>query len=114
MNFSKKSNKYQTLNLFEGKALCSNEEIKMGSNWLYLFYSRMAVERELDKSEISQTANLCFDESGHYLFYPTMLGVKVVNTFNNTLVKIIGKPENLRVLRVALFQVSTQQSSVLF
>jgi len=69
----------------------------------------MAIERELEKTEISHTANLCFDESGHYLFYPTMLGVKVVNIFNNTLVKIIGKPENLRALRVALFQVSTQR-----
>jgi len=69
----------------------------------------MAIERELDKTEISHTANLCFDESGNYLFFPTMLGVKVVNIFNNTLVKIIGKPENLRALRVALFQVSTQR-----
>lgn len=69
----------------------------------------MAIERELDKTEISHTANLCFDESGHYLFYPTMLGVKVVNIFSNTLVKIIGKPENLRALRVTLFQVSTQR-----
>ncbi|CAI6347895.1 unnamed protein product [Macrosiphum euphorbiae] len=68
------------------------------------FIRRMAIERELDKTEISHTANLCFDESGHYLFYPTMLGVKVVNIFSNTLVKIIGKPENLRALRVALFQ----------
>lgn len=66
----------------------------------------MAIERELDKTEIIHTANLCFDESGHYLFYPTMLGVKIVNTYSNTLVKIIGKPENLRALRVALFQVS--------
>lgn len=72
----------------------------------------MAIERELDKTEISHTANLCFDESGHYLFYPTMLGVKVVNTFSNTLIKIIGKPENLRVLRVTLFQVSTQRSKL--
>ncbi|XP_050432168.1 peptidylprolyl isomerase domain and WD repeat-containing protein 1 [Adelges cooleyi] len=68
------------------------------------FIRRMAIERELDKTEISHRANLCFDESGHYLFYPTMLGVKVVNTFNNTLVKIIGKPENLRVLKITLFQ----------
>jgi len=69
----------------------------------------MAIERELDKTEISHTANLCFDESGYYLFYPTMLGVKIVNTYNNTMVKIIGKPENLRALRVALFQVSIQR-----
>lgn len=69
----------------------------------------MAIERELDKTEVSHTANLCFDESGHYLFYPTMLGIKVINTFSNVLVKIIGKPENLRALKVALFQVSTQR-----
>lgn len=69
----------------------------------------MAIERELDKTEISHTANLCFDDSGYYLFYPTMLGVKIVNMFNNTMVKIIGKPENLRALRIALFQVSIQR-----
>lgn len=80
----------------------------MITNVIYLYF-RMAIERELDKTEISHTANLCFDESGHYLFYPTMLGIKIINTFSNTLVKIIGKPENLRALRVALFQVSTQR-----
>lgn len=75
----------------------------------YKLCFRMAIERELDKTEISHTANLCFDDSGYYLFYPTMLGVKIVNMFNNTMVKIIGKPENLRALRIALFQVSIQR-----
>ena len=32
-----------------------------------------------------------FDESGQYVLYPTLLGVKVVNMVTNKLVRVIGK-----------------------
>merc|ERR1719506_3626290 len=41
--------------------------------------------------------------------YPTMLGIKVVNLFSNSLVRLLGKVENSeRFLSLALFQ-ETQQ-----
>lgn len=65
---------------------------------------RMAVERELDKTEIN-LGNIVFDESGYIILYSTMLGVKVVNLYTNRCIRIMGKPENIRPMQLALFQV---------
>ncbi len=65
----------------------------------------MAVEKEIEKSGILKLCNILFDESGFFLLFPTMLGIKLINLHTNRLVKIIGKPENLRILRIELFQV---------
>lgn len=73
----------------------------------FVWSCRMAVERDLEKSEGLRLSNLTFDESGYLLLYATMLGIKVVNTFTNRCVRILGKSENLRVLKLALFQVNT-------
>ncbi|CAL4125584.1 unnamed protein product, partial [Meganyctiphanes norvegica] len=66
------------------------------------FGRRLAVERDAEKG--GAVSHLIFDESGHFLLYPTLLGVKVINLLNNRLVRTIGKPENLRMLHLALFQ----------
>lgn len=68
------------------------------------FGRRMAAERDLEKSDAINLANIVFDESGYFIMYATMLGVKVVNLFTNRCVRMIGKPENLRLLKLALFQ----------
>ncbi|XP_067011053.1 peptidylprolyl isomerase domain and WD repeat-containing protein 1 [Anabrus simplex] len=68
------------------------------------FGRRMAAERDLEKSDSMNLANIAFDESGHFVLYATMLGVKIVNTHSNQCVKLIGKSENLRLLNIALFQ----------
>lgn len=65
----------------------------------------MATERDLDKSESANLANVLFDASGHFLLYCTMLGAKLVNLRTNRCVAMLGKPENLRPLHLALFQV---------
>lgn len=68
------------------------------------FGRRMAMEKELEKAGMLKSSNLIFDESSNFLLYPTVIGVKVVNIVTNRLVKIIGKPETLRFLYLALFQ----------
>jgi peptidylprolyl isomerase domain and WD repeat-containing protein 1 len=41
------------------------------------FGRRLAVERELEKDErVGRTTNCVWDESGNFLIYPTMLGIK--------------------------------------
>jgi peptidylprolyl isomerase domain and WD repeat-containing protein 1 len=69
-------------------------------------FSRMAAERDLEKSEAINLGNVIFDENGYFVLYATLLGVKVVNLYTNKCVKTIGKPENLRPLKLALYQVS--------
>ncbi|XP_034835449.1 peptidylprolyl isomerase domain and WD repeat-containing protein 1 [Maniola hyperantus] len=73
------------------------------------FGRRMATERDLDKSEAAQLANIVFDISGHFIAYSTMLGVKLINLATNRCVAMLGKPENLRPLQLALFQGRTNQ-----
>ncbi|CAI2163147.1 3521_t:CDS:10 [Funneliformis geosporum] len=60
------------------------------------FGRRLAVERELEKTSQASTMNAVFDESGNFIIYPTMLGVKVV--------KLLGKTEPNRFLNVSLYQ----------
>ncbi|KXZ54623.1 hypothetical protein GPECTOR_4g688 [Gonium pectorale] len=71
------------------------------------FGRRMAVERELAAApeETHGTPNAVFDESGNFLLYGTLLGVKVVNLVTNKVVRILGKVENTeRYLTLALYQ----------
>eukprot|EP00850_Spirogloea_muscicola_P005865 SM000027S09646 [mRNA] locus=s27:578944:585194:+ [translate_table: standard] len=69
------------------------------------FGRRLAVERELEKAEGVPSQNAVFDESGNFLLYPTLLGIKVVSLHDNKVARIIGKVENTeRFLRIALYQ----------
>ena len=43
----------------------------------------MALERELARAEGVPPPNAVFDASGHFLLYPCLLGVKVVNLVTN-------------------------------
>ncbi|GMF58391.1 unnamed protein product [Phytophthora fragariaefolia] len=67
------------------------------------FGRRAAVERELANSD--EVSNCIFDESGHFILYPTLAGIKVVNIETNKVVKVLGKVESSdRFLRLSLFQ----------
>lgn len=74
------------------------------------FGRRMAVERDLDKSEFNTNNNILFDISGHFIMYPTMLGIKVINIDTNRCVSILGKTDNIRPLHIALFQGKAKKS----
>ncbi|XP_018329103.1 peptidylprolyl isomerase domain and WD repeat-containing protein 1 [Agrilus planipennis] len=74
------------------------------------FGRRMAVERDLEKTDSFHLANVIFDKSGYFILYATMLGIKLVNIHTNTCVKIIGKQENFRILHIALYQGSAKRS----
>lgn len=47
------------------------------------FGRRMAVERELEKVDAVRLINIVFDETGHFVLYGTMLGIKVINVETN-------------------------------
>jgi len=69
------------------------------------FGRRMATERELRKDAEAPMQNAVFDESGNFIIYATLLGIKVVNIVTNRLSRLVGKVENSeRFLRVALYQ----------
>ncbi|BBN19375.1 peptidyl-prolyl cis-trans isomerase B (cyclophilin B) [Marchantia polymorpha subsp. ruderalis] len=69
------------------------------------FGRRIAVEREIEKTDDVPAPNAIFDESGNFVLYSTLLGIKVVNLYSNNVARIIGKVENTeRFLRIALYQ----------
>lgn len=80
------------------------------------FGRRLALERDLDASAQDAvgnavraasgacSANVVFDESGTFILYGSMLGIKIINTKINEVALILGKDETTRFLNVSLFQ----------
>ncbi|CEH19448.1 peptidyl-prolyl cis-trans isomerase [Ceraceosorus bombacis] len=87
------------------------------------FGRRLALERDIDASCADAlgdavkaasgacTASAAFDESGNFLIYPSMLGIKVVNILSNDVVMILGKDETMRFTNIALFQGIAKQKA---
>ncbi|PPQ65382.1 hypothetical protein CVT26_000007 [Gymnopilus dilepis] len=73
------------------------------------FGRRLAVERELelpgpDGVVAGRWSNAIWDESGAFVIYPTLLGIKVVNTVTNRVASLLGKDEVVRFLNLTLYQ----------
>ncbi|GFR48933.1 hypothetical protein Agub_g10939, partial [Astrephomene gubernaculifera] len=89
----------------------ANEVQRSGGEMFQLedidFGRRMAVERELGAAaeETRGSVNAVFDESGNFLLYSSLLGIKVINLVTNKVVRILGKVENTeRFLTLAIYQ----------
>lgn len=55
---------------------------------------------------------LVFDESGNFLIYATLLGIKVVNMQTNKVSILVGGQENLRFMNIALYQGAPKKKSL--
>ncbi|KAI9752920.1 MAG: bifunctional endoribonuclease/protein kinase ire1 [Chaenotheca gracillima] len=87
-----------------GTALQKLEDVEFGR--------RLAIERELENPTVRNRQNVVFDESGHFIIYGSMLGVKVINTLTNRVVKVFGRDENIRALNLALYQGQPQKKGL--
>ncbi|RXW25352.1 hypothetical protein EST38_g494 [Candolleomyces aberdarensis] len=81
------------------------------------FGRRLAIERELelpgpDNKIPGRWINAIFDESGAFVIYPTLSGIKVINTVNNRVVRLLGKDEVVRFLNVTLYQGAPSKKSL--
>lgn len=76
------------------------------------FGRRLASEREVEAQSLKTKANVIFDESGNFIIYGSMLGIKVLNTFTNQVVKTYGKDENFRAVNLAIYQGQPQRKGV--
>lgn len=76
------------------------------------FGRRLAQEREIESPELRDKFNVIFDESGHFILYGSYLGIKVLNTFTNQVVKVYGREEGFRPLALALYQGQPQKKGV--
>ncbi|KAJ7675792.1 hypothetical protein DFH06DRAFT_1266388 [Mycena polygramma] len=92
-----------------GTALYKVEDMEFGR--------RLAMERELempgpDGHIPGRWSNVIWDESGAFILYPSLLGVKVVNTVTNRVVRLLGKDEVVRWLNLALYQGAPSKKGV--
>ncbi|KAI0880398.1 uncharacterized protein GGS22DRAFT_85490 [Annulohypoxylon maeteangense] len=76
------------------------------------FGRRLAAERDIESASIQNKVNVIFDESGHFILYGSIFGVKVLNTFTNQVVKVYGKDEHIRPVNLALYQGQPQKKGV--
>merc|ERR1712100_532265 len=77
------------------------------------FGRRVAVEKEMRKSSSILLQQASFDESGNFLIYTSLVGIKVVNIITNKLVRILCKVEQTeRFLGVAVFQGKAMKKTV--
>lgn len=68
------------------------------------FGRRLAIERELQKTPYFNSIGPLFDQTGKFLLFPTIIGVKVIHLESNKVVRILGRDESLRPLQLALYQ----------
>ncbi|TKY88634.1 hypothetical protein EX895_002265 [Sporisorium graminicola] len=80
------------------------------------FGRRIALERELTASSASGPLsglanassaalwNVLFDESGNFIIFASLHGVKFVNLVTDKCVRLLGKDESVRFMHLALFQ----------
>lgn len=77
------------------------------------FGRRLGVERELEGESTRSKVNVSFDESGHFLLYGSLYGIKCINTYTNRVVRIYGRDEPFRALNLALYQGHPQRKGVI-
>jgi peptidylprolyl isomerase domain and WD repeat-containing protein 1 len=76
------------------------------------FGRRLALEREVESQSLKNKSNVIFDESGHFIIYGSIFGVKVINTYTNQVVKVYGKDENFRAINIAAYQGQPQKKGI--
>lgn len=76
------------------------------------FGRRAAHERDIESDMLKYKTNVIFDESGNFIIYGSMLGIKVLNTYTNQVVKVYGKDENFRAVNVAIYQGQPQKKGI--
>ncbi|EJF63476.1 hypothetical protein DICSQDRAFT_83176 [Dichomitus squalens LYAD-421 SS1] len=96
------------------ESLAAIQEMQQAGTAIYKvedmeFGRRLAAERELelpgtDDRIPGMWINAIWDESGSFVIYPTLLGIKFVNTVTNRVVRLLGKDETVRFMHLTLYQ----------
>mgnify|MGYP002633298559 CR=1 FL=1 len=101
--------------------LSAAEDAQRSGNEKYVledidFGRRFAAEKSIDEKLLDnyEYPNAIFDESGNFLIYANLLGIKVVNLTTLVCSRLLGKVENAeRFTKIALFQGAAKRDSSL-
>lgn len=75
------------------------------------FGKRMALESSLTANELYK-ANIIFDETGNFLIYGSISGIRIINTSTSEVIRTIGKEESIRPMHLAVYQGAPQKKGV--
>jgi peptidylprolyl isomerase domain and WD repeat-containing protein 1 len=76
------------------------------------FGRRMALETSLDQAAL-QKANIIFDETGNFIIFGTLAGIKILNFVSNKVVRTLGKEETIRPMHLAVYQGAPAKKGVM-
>lgn len=76
------------------------------------FGRRLAQEKDVESSLLKDKNNIIFDETSNFIIYATMVGIKVLNTYTNQIVRTYAREEHLRAVNLALYQGQPQKKGV--
>lgn len=76
------------------------------------FGRRLAAEREVENPVTIPRVNVVFDESGHFIHYGSLYGIKCINTYTNRVVRVYGKDEPFRALNLTMYQGQPQKKGI--
>ena len=70
------------------------------------------MERDLDHPSTRPRMNVIFDETGNFILYGSMYGVKVLNTLTNKVKKWYGQEDSLRPLHLSIYQGQPEKKGI--
>ena len=77
------------------------------------FGARLTADRELEKTtSVIPSTNVIFDESGNFIIYATLNGIKMVNIVTNRMVRLFGKDETHRFVNLGLYQGAPKKKEI--
>ena len=68
------------------------------------FGRRLAAEQDIDTPVVRKRLSLVFDETGHFLLYGSLYGIKVLNIHTNRCMRVYGAEEPFRPLSLTMYQ----------
>jgi len=75
------------------------------------FGKKVSVEKDIARAGCAKFNNAIFDESGHFLLYTSLLGIKIVNLTTQKVSRLLGNREHVRTLCLGLFQGRVKSNS---
>lgn len=53
-----------------------------------------------------------FDETGNFLIFPSISGIKILNLHTNKIAVLLGKDETIRFMNIALYQGAPRRKAI--
>ncbi|CAZ83960.1 unnamed protein product [Tuber melanosporum] len=77
------------------------------------FGRRIAVETDLTSLSSLTKQNIIFDESGYFIIYGSLAGIKILNMTTNTLPRLLSAEEGIRPMHLAIYQGAPKKKSLM-